>query len=192
MKITLRKATKIRSKLETMISEQKRLAGVTIINVNPADIDGFNQVMAAQIELEAAILKAIVLSKLNVELRIMIGVANYNTKINDMLATIVANKSIIQMLKIVMQSDTTPDVDNIHSRLVTTLEMNKNASRHYGTGTEQFTTVSKTFHKRMADDIALLEEDTENLQDKVEELNIRSYIELSVAMTGVLEDEKLI
>ena len=192
-KITLRRASKIRNKVEAQLKEiRAELQKSTTVEVNVTDTNVAELISAATTKFGQQFARYSALSNVYYELRTSVGVQNSSGGVNETLARIAAYNSQRDVIRqLVDRIAPALSVEQVNARLALAKEQLTNG-RGYGREDVDFPVLpQETIDGLKAEDKRIsLEIDT--LHDGLERLNSTVVIDLSDAAEAILSAERLL
>jgi hypothetical protein len=194
MKITLRRAAKLRNRAAGRLQEiQNTHLNHLAVNVNIYDPDVVDQLSGKAEDFNEAFVRYIVLSGVLVRLRQAVGKVNTQEGIDDLLAEQVAllgQRAVVSRIAALTQFR--PTEAQIKARLEGQAETNK-AGRGYGsTDTTNLVFLTENVVEDAQNQLQTIQTRLDEIQDRLEAINASRTIELSDQTLVTLTAEKLI
>jgi hypothetical protein len=194
MKITLRRAAKLRNRVATRLQEiQNMYLNNLAVSVNIYDPDVVDQLSGKAEDFNEAFVRYTALSAVLVRLRQAVGKVNTQEGIDDLLAEQVAllgQRAVIGRIAALTQFR--PTEAQIKARLEGQAETNK-AGRGYGSAdTANFVFLTENVVQDVQNQLQQIQSRLDEIQDRLEAINVSRHVELSEQSITALTAEKLI
>lgn len=192
MQISLRRAAKIRNRVNAKIQELEReLRDSLTIRVNIHDTDILEQIQKGTSDSEELIARLTSLSTVLANLRTLIGRANAEEGVDELLTQLAADAKKLEMFRILNYAIPRASDAQITSRVAGEVERLKVVTQSTGT-TMMFDVVPEKTLYRIKETCRDLQSNIDALQDKVEAINSTTKIDVSSADESLLVAEKII
>ena len=194
MKITLRRAAKLRNRVATRLQEvQNQHLSHLAVSVNIYDPDVVDQLSGKAEDFNEAFVRYIALSGVLVRLRQAVSAVNTAEGIDDLLAEQVAllgQRAVVS--RIAALQHFRPSAEQIKARLEGQVDMNKNG-RGYGASTNiDLVFVTEEVVLDAQNKLQQIQARLDEIQDRLEAINSTRHIELSEQSLAALTAEKLV
>ena len=195
MKLTLRRAAKLRNRVANRLQEiQNQHLNHLAVSVNIYDPDVVDQLNDKAEDFNEAFVRYMALSGVLVRLRQSVGAVNAAEGIDDLLAEQVAllgQRAVVS--RIAGLQHFRPTTEQVQARLEGQVDMNKNG-RGYGAGVTNIDLVFVTEAVVLDAQVRLqqIQARLDEIQDRLEAINSTRHIELNEQSLATLTAEKLI
>lgn len=196
MKITLRKAGKLRNKMHTKLTTLAQELNLVNVSVNIYDsIDkNYDVLLTASNKYQATLAQYVTLSEALVKLRTAIATANEQSGINLLLANqagLVARKSILESMAHRVDA-VIPERTSYDSLVNGQLVLNAGTSRSYTEKTIHFGILTAKNVSEAELQLVELQSTLESIQDELEERNVNVHLTLDTEIVSVLKANNII
>lgn len=193
MKITLRKAAKLRNKISSRLQElQQQISQTSNDEISSFDPDIISQLNKSENEHRAIFTKWVGLSDIYTKLRSALSVANSSTNISNLLSQLNGLESLLRVVRGIVTSQHRLSDDQITARAEAAKARNIVAANVYGRDTERFNFISESYINDMKTLDISIQHDITNCHDQMEEINSTNYIELDDSTVSILTTEGLL
>lgn len=191
--ITLRRANKLRVKVEARVQEIRREFGNTNISINLFSSNASGKVTERQNKIAVAIGRFVALNTVLGELREQIAQKNVQSGVSAILAQKATMERLRDMYRQLSGTEPAPNQDEMSSLIEARKKNFENSAAGYGSHDEvQFSVLQKDVIDSATDVYEQLVADISSAEDKIEQLNATSRITLAPTSDAVLQSEKLI
>jgi hypothetical protein len=193
-KITLRRAAKIRNRLEGKMNELRNSFSHPAININVVDPDAAQQVETFSKTLDGVFARFLATSNALSELRTLIGKSNADNGINELVARQSALKGRLSTIAGINEGFVKPTGEQIDARIASarTMLSSDRASRYGGNDNSMFYALSADMIETVNKMKVELQTEIDDIQEKLEYSNSNTLVELPDTVISVLKVEQII
>ena len=188
--ITLRRAAKIRNRLQGRLHELERQVESSIAQVNIHDPDVLTQLHAAVEKHRAAVALYDVVSNTAENIRLKIGQANHKAGITDILTRQAAVQGRLAVYRRISTLSVMPSDEQIQARIDAARVAQPNS--YSASDTAAYSAATPEVVESARQLIHSLQSTADALQDSLESLNAQTTIELEDVELAILQSEGLI
>jgi hypothetical protein len=192
MKLNLRKARKLEQKIATYLSSDLELPTSIEVVITAAPESVTKKVNETSQKLDVSVNNAIVLHKVRYQIRDAINKANSNAvggaSLNSLVNRVQLNKAIVAQLSPISRAEVALETETeIHE----VLEAAGKKQSHFGSTKASFSVMDKSTKENLEKLKYDTMKENEDLEDKINVINISSEVELSDDQVRVLQDCKI-
>lgn len=193
MKITLRRAAKIRNRLTERLGEVRyKLASEDNVSVNIFDVNIYQQIVDRSIAFEDLLARYMAISSTLFSIRSLIDAANAESGIHPLLAEQAQLQGQLSLLKrIADTTETVPSVDSVDARVSGARQRNVAATRIHSDELS-FSCVTSAIRTSVINIMQTIQERLDVIQEQLESLNANRTIEITQGELALLQSERLI
>lgn len=192
MNITLRRASKIRNRLDARLNEAFNDLRNTQATVNMYDPDVIEQVKTKSNKFSGLFAKYLVLSAASTKLRRLIGEANAMNGIDALVAEQTALKGRMSIINTLANQEVMPTDEQMKARLEGERQIGSESSyRGYGNNTIAFGIMTEEMIGQMETMKTEIQSKIDEIQDRLETANSTITVVLDAELASVLATEKI-